>query len=109
MEYRMARIITAVTFLILSAASGFGAPAPKVIPVKLDKVPERSTELRATTLSWDATYRHGTAEQFAELEAKAEALIKEFPERDDVGHIWYTVAEVAGQSGVNKHAALIQK
>lgn len=105
----MARHITAVTFLILFAAFGFGAPAPKWIPVKLDKVPERSTELRAVTLSWDATYRHGTAEQFAELEAKAEALIKKFPDRDDVSHIWYSVAEVAGQSGVDKYADLTRK
>lgn len=105
----MARLITSATIIILYAATGLGAPAPKLIPVKLDKVPERSAELRASTFPWDATYRHGTAAQFAELEAKAEALVKEFPERDDVGHIWYTVAEVAGQSGVSKHAALIQK
>ncbi len=105
----MARHVTAVTCLILFAATGFGAPAPKVVPVKLDKVPEPPAELRAVNLSWDATYRHGTAAQFAELKAKAEALVKEFPGRDNVSHIWCTVADVAAQSGVKKHADSIRK
>ena len=101
----MARLITAVAFLTLVAATCIGAPAPKWIPVKLDKVPERSPELLTSTSTWHATYNHGTAEQFAELEAKAEALIKKFPERDDVSHIWYS-ASVNGQDSTvhRKHA-----
>ena len=102
----MARLITAVAFLTLVAATCIGAPAPKWIPVKLDKVPERSPELLTSTSTWHATYNHGTAEQFAELEAKAEALIKKFPERDDVSHIWYSASVNGQDSTVHRKYAL---
>jgi hypothetical protein len=88
------------------------APVPKakpVVPKKLDKMPEAAEELWKELHKFDEQYRHGTPEQFAELERKADELAKKFPEKDDQARIWYEVAHVAAQSDIRKHAERVRK
>jgi hypothetical protein len=66
-------------------------------------------ELREQLHKFDLEYRHGSEEKFAELEKLADALAKRFPRKDDRARIWYEVAHVAGQSGIDRHAARVRK
>jgi hypothetical protein len=54
-------------------------------------------------------YRHGSEKRFAELERKAEELVKKYPARDDQARIYYEVAHVAGQSDIRKHVQRVRK
>jgi hypothetical protein len=58
---------------------------------------------------FDETYRHGTPEQFAELERLAQAVAGRYPAECDQSRIWGEVAWVAGQSGIDRHAPLVRK
>jgi hypothetical protein len=89
-----------------------GAPAPKSPAPnskKLARLADPSPELQTELVQFDKKYRHGNNDLFAELEAKAEALAKRYPAKDDQSRIWYEVAHVAGQSGIDKHADLVRK
>jgi hypothetical protein len=89
---------------------GAFAPAPEPpAPKKLDRVPDPSPELHRELYKFDSEYRNGTEEKFAELEKLAQVLAKRFPEKDDQARIWYELAFVAGQSGIDKHAARVKK
>jgi hypothetical protein len=72
-------------------------------------VPGPPPELQKQLRRFDLEYRHGSEEKFAELERLAEALAKRFPRKDDQARIWYEVAHVAGQSGIDKQAARVKK
>jgi hypothetical protein len=72
-------------------------------------VPDPSPELRKELYKFDTEYRHGTEKKFAELEKLADELAKQFPEKDDQARIWYEVAHVAGQSGIDKHPERVKK
>jgi hypothetical protein len=112
MENIMSRLaFVFVTFSIVVVPL-IGAPAPKSPAPrlkKLDRVADPSPELQAELAPFDKKYRHGSAELFAEMETKAEALAKRYPAKDDQARIWYEVAHVAGQSGIDKHADLVRK
>lgn len=87
------------------------APVPPLkakLPPKLDRVPDAPPELAKELAGWDSTYRHGSEEKFAELEKRAEELAKEYTDHDQA-RIWYTVAHVAGQSDIRKHADRVRK
>lgn len=106
---RLVMVVMAFSVLVLSLA---GAPAPRSPAPnskKLDRVADPSPELQTELVQFDKKYRHGNTELFAELEAKAEALAKRYPAKDDQARIWYEVAHVAGQSGIDKHADLVRK
>lgn len=102
-------------FLALLATSllsvpALSAPAPKLPPPKkLDRVPDPSPELQKELYQFDSTYRHGSEEQFAELEKRADELAKRFPKKDDRARIWYEVAHVAAQSSIHQQAARVRK
>ena len=88
------------------------APIPKAkpaVPKKLDKVPDPSPELQKELFQFDETYRHGTPEQFAELEKKADELAKQYKEKGDQARIWYQVAHVAAQSDIRKQVERVKK
>lgn len=89
------------------------APAPvpsePKAPKKLERVPDPSPELWKELYKFDTEYRHGNEEKFAELERLADELAKRFPEKDDQARIWYEVAHVAGQSGIDKQAERVRK
>jgi RNA polymerase sigma factor (sigma-70 family) len=76
-------------------------------PRKLARVPDPSPELQRELLAFDA-YRHGSEEKFAELERKADELLKKYPARDDQARIYYEVAHVAAQSDIRKHTKRVQ-
>jgi hypothetical protein len=89
---------------------GTFAPAPEPpAPKKLDRVPDTSPELRKELNKFDTEYRNGTEEKFAELEKLADELAKRFTERNDRARIWYGLADVAGQSGIDRHAGRVKK
>lgn len=92
------------TFVLLAPAP---EPRPEV-PKKLERVPDGSAELRQELLKFDTEYRHGSEEKFAELEKLADKLAKQFPDRDERARIWYEVAHVAGQSGIDKQAPRVR-
>jgi hypothetical protein len=95
---------------LLSVSAAISAPAPPLPPPKkLDRAPDPSPELLKELLQFDSTYRHGSEEKFAELEKRADELAKRFPEKDDQARIWYEVAVVAAQSGIDQHAARVSK
>jgi hypothetical protein len=95
---------------LLSASAALSAPAPKLPPPKkLDRVRDPSPELLKELYKFDSEYRHGSEERFAELETRADELAKRFPEKDDQARIWYEVAHVAAQSGIDKHAVRVRK
>jgi hypothetical protein len=86
------------------------APAPPLPPPKkLDRVPDPSPELRKELDRIDNEYRNGSEEKFAELEKRADELLKRFPEKDDQARIWSMVAHVAAQSGIADHADRVRK
>lgn len=92
------------TFILLAPA-----PEPRPTPPKkLERVPEGSAQLRQELLKVDAEYRHGSEEKFAKLEKLAERLAKEYLQPDERARIWYEVAHVAGQSGIDKHAQRVR-
>ncbi len=106
----MARLVSIVVFSAL-AVSLFGAPVPKSpppTPKQLDRVPDPSPELRRELTRLDEKYRHGTPEQFAEMEERAKALAQQYPAKDDQARIWAQVAWVAGQSGIDKHTDIVR-
>lgn len=108
----MPRFLLVVMALSVFAVSLVGAPAPKSPgpnSKKLARVAEPSPELQAELIQFDKKYRHGSAKLFAELEARAEALAKQYPAKDDQARIWYEVAHVAAQSRIDKHADLVRK
>src|SRR5437764_533559 len=97
-------------FIQLIVALGTFAPAPKPpAPKKLDRVQDPSAELQKELYKFDIEYRSGTEAQFAELERRAEKLANEFSQKNDQARIWYELAHVAGQSGIDKHAKRVKK
>jgi RNA polymerase sigma factor (sigma-70 family) len=78
-------------------------------PEKLDRVPAAPPELRKELAGWDATYRHGGEEKFAELEKRAEELAKGCESDHDRARVWYAVAHIAGQSGIDRQADRVRK
>jgi hypothetical protein len=101
-------MLTLFTRFLVALALFAPAPEPPA-PKKLDRVPDPSPELRKELYKFDTEYRHGTEKKFAELEKLADELAKQFPEKDDQARIWYEVAHVAGQSGIDKHAERVKK
>ncbi|MEO2090483.1 MAG: hypothetical protein ABGY75_13445, partial [Gemmataceae bacterium] len=88
------------------------APVPKAkptLPKKLERAPDPSPELQKELSQLDKDYRHGTPEQFAELEKTADELARQFTEKDDQARIWHEVAHVAAQSRIDKHAERVKK
>ncbi len=107
----MARIVSILVSSLL-AAPLFGAPLPALPappPKKLDCVPETTPELRQELNRLDEKYRHGTPDQFAEMEEKAEGLAKRYTDKDDQARIWGQLAFVGGQSWINKHREFVRK
>jgi hypothetical protein len=103
---------TAVLVLCVGLLPAAAAPVPVLKakpPEKLDRVPEAPPELRKELFGWDETYRHGSEEKFAELEKRAEELAKDCESDHDRARVWYTVAHVAGQSGIDKQADRVRK
>jgi hypothetical protein len=93
------------TFVVL-------APAPELppaMPKKLERVADGSPELREQLFKFDSQYRHGSAERFVELEKRADKLAKQFTDKDEQARIWYEVAHVAAQSGIDKQAERVRK
>jgi hypothetical protein len=84
------------------------APAP-LAPEGPGRVPAPPPALREQLHKFDLEYRHGSEAKFAELEKLADALAKRFPRKDHQACIWYEVAHVAGQSGIDKQAARVRK
>ena len=76
---------------------------------KLDRVPDPSPDLQRELTRLDETYRHGTPEQFAEMETSAVALAKRYTAKDDQARIWGQLAWVAGQSGIDRHTQFVHK
>jgi hypothetical protein len=108
---RLSRTVVIVVFSLL-AVPLFGVPlpnSPPPAPKKLDRVPDPSGELRAELNQLDVKYRHGTPDQFAEMEEKAESLAKQYTAKDDQARIWGQLAHVGGQSWINKHREFVRK
>ena len=82
---------------------------PPVPPKKLTRMPEPPADLMKEISQWDKEYRHQSEEKFVELEKKAEALLKKWPNRDDQATILFQVTHVAGQSGSDKQFERIEK
>jgi RNA polymerase sigma factor (sigma-70 family) len=78
-------------------------------PKKLSRVPHPPPALQAELVRWDSEFRHGPEEKFAELERLADDLLKRYPEPDNQAHIYFQVAHVAGQSGLDKHIDRVRK
>jgi hypothetical protein len=97
-------LIQCIVALVMFAPT-LEPPAPK----KLDRVPDASPELRKELYKFDTEYRNGSEKKFAELEKLADKLAKQFPEKDDQARIWYEVAHVAGQSGIDKQVERVKK
>lgn len=102
-------LLVTLAALLLAAPDGAGDTAAPPALKKLARVPAASPELAAELYQFDAGYRHGTPEQFAELESRAEALAKRHPAADDQARVWGEVAHVAGQSGIDKQAGRVRK
>jgi hypothetical protein len=108
----MARLVLVVVAFSVLVVSLVGAPAPKSPAPnskKLARVADPSPELQKEIVQFDKKYRHGSTKLFAELEERAEVLAKEYPAKDDQARIWYEVAHVAAQSGIDKHTDLVRK
>jgi hypothetical protein len=102
----------AVLVLFVGLLPAVAAPVPKVKakpPAKLDRPPAAPDELRTELAGWDATYRHGSEQKFAELEARAEELAKGCESDHDRARVWFAVAHVAGQSGIGTQADRVRK
>ena len=111
-EVGLARLVLIAIVFSLGTASLVGAPLPTLpppSPKKLERVADPSPELFKELFQFDKNYRHGTPEQFAELEKRAEALAKQYPARDNQARIWCEVAHVGGQSRIDMHADLVRK
>jgi hypothetical protein len=91
-----------------STAPKPGADKPPVAK-KLDRVPDPSPDLQRELTRLDETYRHGTPEQFAEMEKRAVALAKQYTAKDDQARIWGQLAWVGGQSGIDRHTQFVRK
>jgi RNA polymerase sigma factor (sigma-70 family) len=119
------KAVTAVLILLgalgLGSAGLFGRPAAATLaPVpepdaqvisarkKLPRVADPSPELRAELAAFDG-YRHGNEEKFAELERRADGLLKRFPAADDQARIFATVAHVAAQSRIDQHVPRVRR
>ena len=88
------------------------APAPKTIvqkPVKLPRPAGPGEVLWGELQPLDEKYRHGSPEKFRQLEAEADELAKRFPKRDELASIWFRVAHIAAQSGVDTQAERVRK
>jgi len=101
-------MLTLFTRFIVSLVLFAPAPEPPA-PKKLDRVADASPELRKELYRFDTEYRHGNEKKFAELEKAADELAKQFRAKDDQARIWYEVAHVAGQSGIDKQAERVKK
>jgi hypothetical protein len=77
-------------------------------PEKLARVPDPPPELQRELFAFDA-YRHGSEEQFAELERNAEGLLRRYTDRDDRARIAYEVAHVAAQSDIRRHVERVRR
>ena len=101
-----------VLVLFVGLLPAVAAPIPTVKakpPTKLDRPQEAPEELRKELTGWDEKYRHGSEEKFAEMEKRAEELVKECESDHDRARVWYAVAHVAAQSGVGIHADRVRK
>jgi RNA polymerase sigma factor (sigma-70 family) len=83
------------------------AENPPRRPKKLARLPDPSPELRRELSAFDA-YRHGSEEKFAELDRKADELLKRFTAREDQARIHFEMAHVAGQSDIRYHVQRVQ-
>jgi RNA polymerase sigma factor (sigma-70 family) len=77
-------------------------------PKKLARMPAPSPELQRELSAFDA-YRHGSEERFAELERKADELLKKYTAPDDQARIYFEVAHVAAQSDIRDHVQRVRK
>ena len=77
-------------------------------PPKLARLPDPSPDLRRELYGFDA-YRHGSEEKFAELDRKADELLKKYTARDDQARIFFEVAHVAAQSDIRKHVKRVRR
>jgi hypothetical protein len=85
-------------------------PAPEPPPPKkLVRVADSPPELQKELYRFDAEYRHGSEEKFAELEKLAADLAERFPDKDDRARVWYEVAQVAAQSDIRRHVELVRE
>jgi hypothetical protein len=98
------KLTTAFGVLLVLAAVASGGERPK----KLARVPDPSPELRQELYALDA-YRHGSARHFADLEHKADELLKKYPARDDQARIYFEVAHIAAQSDIRRHVARVRQ
>jgi hypothetical protein len=106
------RIGITALLLCVGVLPATAAPVPVLkakLPEKLDRPPAVSPEVRKELCGWDETYRHGSEEKFAELEKRAEELAKGCESDHDRARVWYTVAHVAHQSGIDKQAERVRK
>jgi hypothetical protein len=101
----LTKLTTAFGVLLVLGAVASGGGRPK----KLAKMPDPSPELRKELYALDAAYRHGSARQFAELERKADELLKKYPARDDQARVYFEVAHVAAQSDIRRHVARVRQ
>lgn len=102
----------AVLMLFVCLLPAVAAPVPVVKakpPVRLDRPPAAPDELRKELAGWDAKYRHGSEEKFAELEKRAEKVAKGCESDHDRARVWFAVANVAGQSDIGKHTDRVRK
>lgn len=104
--------LLAAVWLTIVAIPTSAAPAPKTPaqkPVKLPRPAGPGEELWGELQPLDDKHRHGSPEKFLQLEARADELAKQFPKRDDLASIWFRVAHIAAQSGVDKQAERVRR
>jgi RNA polymerase sigma factor (sigma-70 family) len=76
-------------------------------PNKLAKVPDPAPELQRDLADLDG-YWNGSEEKFAELERKANELLKKYTAKDDQARIYYHVAHIAAQRDIRRHVKRVQ-
>jgi hypothetical protein len=102
----LAKHKTALGVLLVLGVPSFGGGDER--PKKLARVSDPSPELRKELYALDA-FRHGSPKQFAELERKADDLVKKYPARDAQARIYFEVAHIAGQSDIRRHVARVRQ
>jgi hypothetical protein len=77
-------------------------------PRKLPKAPPPSPELQRELAALDA-YRNGPEEKFAELERKADELLKRYASPGDQARIYFEVAHIAAQSDIRRQVRRVRR
>lgn len=108
------RVRAALLTLLVTVVPAGSAPVPKAKPVlplaeKLDRPPTAPPELAAELAKWDEAYRQAGEEKFAELEKRADELAEQYPDAHDQARVWFAVARVAANAGIDKLAARVEK